>query len=204
METKPVTEIESEDEFKQELNSFCHEIKKILIIFFDGGYDNFEDCYNCNIWNVLSDDYGLGNYDLDDSDDSEPCIHGAYGYLDYSIKERINRLITCFAQKNSLCEQFMQITDKMKKFNIELPPNFELNYHVQYHADRRGKGYVIVPYLSEYVAKNTADMEQQSWKGKYGKTIESSIVKCGGTLRLDDAYISPHKSFGIAIQDDHY
>lgn len=197
METKPVTEIESEDEYAQEFNSFCHEIKRILTIFFNGGYDNFEDCFNNNIWDILSDDYNSSDYKL--------CLHEGYMGIDFSTEERINRVIAYyFTQKTALCEQFMQITNKMKKINIELPADFELNYHVQYHADRSGKGYVIVPYLSKDVAENAANMEQGIWEGKYGKTVESSIIKCGGTLNLDCSSVSPHKSFGIAIQDKHY
>ncbi len=66
--------------------------------------------------------------------------------------------------------------------------------------------YIIVPYLNSEVAENICDMSQQKWSGKYGSTETSSIISSmdENYVRMDGYCKTPNKTFGLAIQDDHY
>jgi len=171
--------IEFEEEFVSIFDSLPYEYKTMLIKYFHGDYIDIKDYFNCEGYFVV------GSYDL----------------LDTTIKDKINNLIEYRdSKKKEIINEFIDSVNKMKQLFIEPPNDFDLTYHITYHADRRGQGYLIVPYLNKQVAEITADNTQQRWNGKYGSLITNRIEECGGSVSLDCSSETPGKPFGIGFQ----
>lgn len=171
--------------FADEFNLLPDEIKIMLIKYFYANYyDDFEEFYNEH---CKYDDY--------------------YSKIDELLKIRIEKLI-CYRnkKKEEVIDEFMSSVNKMKELFIEPPDEFNLTYHVQYFADRRGSGHIINPYLSKDVAENISTMEHQDWVGKYGRTVRSFINNSNDDryLKLDCDGKSPNRPYGIALQDNTY
>ena len=176
------------EEFTQEFNSLPSKIQKLLILYFNDDceeYYRFENFYETNRY----------SYDLDEK----------YENINKIVKNKINRLISYHNyKKKETIDNFMSVVDDMKALFIEPPNNFILCYHIQYFADRNGRGYTIVPYLNRQVAEICVDMSSQECIGKYGSTKKSSIKNCGGCVHLDCNGESPNKPFGLAINCNHH
>lgn len=176
---------EFSEEYEQEYNSLRYEFKILLSKYFHGDYIDFEDCYNCerHLFPLTND----------------------YKSINKLVRNKINNLIEYRnIKKGEILDKFKKIIKEMKILQIEPDDDFELTYHVARYADRAGRGYTITPYLSKEVAENTTSSEQQEWTGKYGSTHLNNIVSCGGHVKLDCNYEKPKKSFGLAINCDHY
>lgn len=179
--------IKTPEEFFTSFNSLEYEYKVLLHKYFHNAekYDSFEECYD-TLQHVV-------------------FLHCDYSDVEKEIKIKIEQLINYHKSiKEQIENEFLSVIDKMKQLSIEFPENFKPVYHIKYFEDMSGKGYIIVPYLNREVAENVADMKQQVWTGKYGSTKESYIYGCGGKVELGGNPESPHKPFGIAIQDYHY
>jgi len=173
--------IEFEEEFIDVFDSLPNEYKTLLIKYFHGDYIDFEDCFDCE-----------SGYSV-----------GLYGSVDTTIKDKINNLIEYRdSKKKEIIGEFMGSVNRMKQLFIEPPDEFNLIYHITFHADRRGQGYLVVPYLNKQVAEITTDNLEQKWDGKYGSAITNRIEECGGSVRLDCDSESPKKPFGIGFQHD--
>jgi len=178
--------IEFEEEFVIVFDSLSYEYKTLLIKYFHEDYIDFEYCYNCENYSV-----GLKGV--------------GYNSIDTTIKNKINNLIKYRdSKKKEIIGEFMDLVNRMKELFIEPPDEFNLTYHITYHADRSGQGYLVVPYLNKQVAEITTDNKQQDWSGKYGSTITNSIEECGGYISLDCNSETPGKPYGIALEHNQY